>query len=173
VQRHLPADRQERIYTDEQDSFSLVDTMIMKKVNINILPVGEVALKDLTYVVIGAREKGKWIFVRHRERESWELPAGHIEKNEQALDAAKRELYEETGTLKAEIRVLNDYSVTIRGKISYGRIFFAAVEERGPLPESEIAEILIAEKTPLPATYPEAHKVFVRLLEKYIRQSSR
>jgi 8-oxo-dGTP diphosphatase len=145
----------------------------MKKVNLTILPAGEIALTDLTYVVIGAREEGKWIFVRHRERESWELPAGHIEKDEQALEAAKRELYEETGTVKADIRVLNDYSVTIRGRVSFGRIFFAAVEKRGPLPESEIGEIMVAENTPQPATYPEAHKVFVRLLEKYIRQSSR
>ncbi len=145
--------------------------MVMKKVNITILPAGEVALTDLTYVVIGARENGKWIFVRHRERESWELPAGHIEKDELALEAAKRELYEETGTMKAAIHVLNDYSVIIRGEINYGRIFFAAVEERGPLPESEIGEILIAEETPLPATYPEAHKAFIRLLERHIRQS--
>lgn len=141
------------------------------RVNITILPAGEIALSDLTYVVIGAREKGRWIFVRHRERESWELPAGHIEKNEQALEAARRELYEETGTVKAKIHVLNDYSVSIRGKISYGRIFFAAVEEREPLPKSEIGEIMVAEETPLPATYPEAHKVFVRLLEKHIRQT--
>ena len=136
------------------------------------MPAGEIALADLTYVVIGAREEGKWIFVRHRERESWELPAGHIEKNEQSLEAARRELYEETGTVKAEMRVLNDYSVTIGGRVSFGRIFFAAVEERGPLPESEIAEIMVTEETPLPATYPEAHKVFIRLLEKYIRQTS-
>lgn len=156
---------------NEQESFSLVDTVMMKKVNITILPAGEVALTDLTYVVIGAREGGKWIFVRHRERESWELPAGHIDNDEQPLEAAERELYEETGTVKAEIRVLNDYSVTIRGKVSYGRIFFAAVEERGPLPESEIAETVVAEKTPLPATYPEAHKAFIRLLERHIRQT--
>jgi 8-oxo-dGTP diphosphatase len=156
---------------NEQESISFVGILMMNKVEIILLPAGEVALEDLTYVVIGAREKGKWIFVRHRERASWELPAGHIEKNEQALEAAKRELYEETGTVKAEIRMVSDYSVTIRGKTNYGRIFFAAVEERGPLPESEIAEILVAEETPLPATYPEAHKVFVRLLEKYIRQT--
>lgn len=156
---------------NEQEPHSLVDTLMMNKVNITLLPAGEIALTDLTYVVIGAREEGRWIFVRHRERASWELPAGHIEKDEQALEAAKRELYEETGTVKAEISVLNDYSVTIRGKINYGRIFFAAVEERGPLPESEIGEILVAGETPLPATYPEAHKVFVRLLERHIRQT--
>ncbi len=144
---------------------------MIKKVNITILPAGEIALTDLTYVVIGAREEGKWIFVRHRERDSWELPAGHIEKDELAHEAAKRELYEETGTVKAEMHVLNDYSVIIQGKVSYGRIFFAVVEERGPLPESEIGEIVISKKTPLPATYPEAHKAFIRLLERYIRQT--
>jgi 8-oxo-dGTP diphosphatase len=159
------------ISLNEQESVSLVGIVMMNGVDITLLPAGEVPLKELTYVVIGAREEDKWIFVRHRERESWELPAGHIEKNEQALEAAKRELYEETGTVKAELHMLNDYSVTIRGKVNYGRIFFAKVEERGPLPESEIGEILVTEETPLPATYPEAHKVFVRLLENYIHQT--
>ena len=66
-------------------------------VEIDYLPAGSIPLEKLTYVVIGAREEGKWIFVRHKERDSWELPAGHIEPGETSFEAAKRELFEETG----------------------------------------------------------------------------
>jgi 8-oxo-dGTP diphosphatase len=140
-------------------------------VDITILPPGSFTDAALTYVVIGAREENNWIFVRHRERDSWELPAGHIEEGEQAGDAARRELFEESGVTEADLTVLNDYIVRIGGKVNHGRIYYAAVKRRGPLPESEIAEIQISEGSPAPATYPEAHKLFIHLLETYIRQT--
>lgn len=112
-----------------------------------------IALKDLTYVVIGAREGEKWIFVRHKERSSWELPAGHIEKNESAMEAAKRELFEETGTLNSAIRAIFDYTVNDNGEVKHGRLFFARVIDRGPIPESEIAEIKIQKTSPTPASH--------------------
>jgi len=128
-------------------------------------------LSDLTYVIIGARENDKWIFVRHRDRKSWELPAGHIEKGETADDAALRELYEETGVKEASIQAIHDYSVTIDGHTRYGRIFCAEVVIRESLPKSEIAEITLAENSPEPATYPYAHWKFIDMLEIYISRS--
>lgn len=156
---------------NEQQLILYVDTIMNKDIKLTLLEAGSIPLTDLTYVVIGARENDKWIFVRHRKRQSWELPAGHIEKNEETMEAARRELYEETGTIESDMSVLTDYKVSIRGEILFGRLFFAEVKKRGPLPESEIGEIKLAEKSPAPATYPEAHKVFIRLLETYIRQT--
>lgn len=146
--------------------------MTKQKVKIEFLPVEHVRLEDLTYVVIGAREENGWIFVRHRERKTWELPAGHIEKNEPADAAARRELYEETGTTGAEMQVLTDYAVTIDGKTSYGRLYFARVTHRASLPESEIGENRTSEISPLPATYPTAHNAFLNLLEDFIGHSN-
>lgn len=40
--------------------------------------------------------EGKVLVVNQRGR-SWSLPKGHIEKNEEAVHTAKREIYEETG----------------------------------------------------------------------------
>ena len=137
-------------------------------VEITYLPAESVPLEDLTYVVIGARENGKWIFVRHQDRDSWELPAGHVEPGESASDAARRELYEETGTSRSEMEVLWDYSVRMNGSLKYGRIFFARVLDRGEKPDSEIAEIAIQEETPSRATYPVAHASFLEKLKEYL-----
>lgn len=135
-----------------------------REVEIAMLPAGSVRVPDLTYVVIGAREAGKWIFVRHAERETWEFPAGHIEPGEHPDRAAERELFEETGTTGAALEHLHDYVVRINGKADYGRLYFAEISERGPLPDSEIGEIRVDTTTPGPATYPEAHTKFIEVL---------
>lgn len=125
-------------------------------------------LSDLTYVIIGAREDSKWIFVRHKERNTWELPAGHIEMGESVLEAAKRELFEETGVVNASICAIRDYSVTIDKDTLNGRIFFADIIDRQALPDSEIAEIILSRKSPESATYPYAHWKFMDVLESHI-----
>lgn len=138
--------------------------------NIDYKPAGSIDLSQLTYVIIGTRENGEWIFVRHKDRSTWELPAGHIEEGESAEEAAKRELFEETGVTKAKLVAINDYSVTENKNTRSGRIFFASVLNRGPLPISEIKEIRISKKSPSPATYPEAHDSFLKVFEHYISQ---
>jgi 8-oxo-dGTP diphosphatase len=49
----------------------------------------------ITFMVI--RNEGNLLLVHHRQRQTWELPGGHIEDSESARDCAVRELFEETG----------------------------------------------------------------------------
>lgn len=139
-----------------------------KDFKISYFPAGTIPTADLTYVIIGTREKDKWIFVRHKARTSWELPAGHIEEGENADEAAVRELYEETGVIDAEIEILYDYSVESDERFRSGRLYLAQVIKRGELPESEIGEICLQEESPEPATYPDAHASFLEKLNQAI-----
>ena len=50
----------------------------------------------LKYAVIIAKHQGKWVFCRHRERDTLEIPGGHREPGETILETARRELAEET-----------------------------------------------------------------------------
>jgi 8-oxo-dGTP diphosphatase len=121
----------------------------------------------LKYVIIATRYQFEhWVFVQHRERDTWELPAGHIEPGEKPNDAAKRELYEETGAVCFSIIPIFDYSGKSKGVKTYGRVYLADVEKLGELPESEIAKTSINEQMPENLTYPEIQpKIFKHLLK--------
>jgi len=69
--------------------------------------VGE--LKQYKYVVILSKYNGKILLSRHKGRNTWETQDGHIEEGETPLEAAKRELYEESGAIQYEIAPLCDY----------------------------------------------------------------
>lgn len=121
--------------------------------------------KELIIAIIGAVYKGKWIFVRHGERDTWEIPAGHREKEEDIDSAAARELFEETGALEFEITPVCIYSMKEDGIRSFGKIFYAQVERLGKLPDFEIDEIALFADLPENLTYPVQRQIFKRLAE--------
>ena len=55
------------------------------------------------YAVIIAKHEGKLLWCRDKDRDTWEVPGGHIEPGETEKSAALREVLEETG---AQIRLL-------------------------------------------------------------------
>ena len=59
----------------------------------------------LKFVVIVSRYQNKWIFCKHKQRDTYEIPGGHREAGETILEAAKRELYEETGAIKFQLNL--------------------------------------------------------------------
>ena len=59
------------------------------------------------FVVIVCRYQGKWLWVKHRERDTYENPGGHREEGETVRQAAVRELQEETGALEFDIRPIS------------------------------------------------------------------
>ena len=118
---------------------------------------------ELSFALIIARFENKWIFVRHRDRKSWELPGGRREIGESILETARRELIEETGALNFSIKPLDVYQVLFEGQIreTCGVLCYAEVYELGMLPPSEIAEIALVDESPSDLTYPLVHPYLV------------
>ncbi len=63
------------------------------------------------YAVIATRCGDKWVFCRHRQRDTYEFPGGHREPGEAILTTARRELYEETCAQANFLMPLCAYSV--------------------------------------------------------------
>ena len=123
----------------------------------------------LIYSVIGSTYKGKWVFVRHNKRTTFEIAGGHIEEGETAMEAAKRELMEETGALKFKIECIATYSVTMNGETAFGRLYFADIEIIGDIPDkSEIGEVIISDTLPENLTHPYIQPHLFKRVQEYL-----
>lgn len=142
-----------------------------KNMSVKFLPIKSVSDEQIVFVIILAQEpNGKWLFVRHRDRTTWEMPAGHREGGETALEGAKRELYEETGAMKFSIRALLQYEGLYKEQKVFGEIFYASVYKMGNLPDFEIAEVIELETIPSidQLTYPDLQPSFFKEALKHI-----
>ena len=93
-------------------------------------PLG--TLGDYRFVVILSRCGGKILLSRHRERTTWETQGGHIEPGETPLEAAHRELWEESGARDYALAPVFDYRAgDADGEALYNRVVWGLTQ--GPL----------------------------------------
>jgi 8-oxo-dGTP diphosphatase len=125
---------------------------------VNFYELNTIEDNKLVFAVIMTKFNGQWIYVRHNERQTWEIPGGHREINENINDTAARELFEETGAKKFSLTPVCTYSVesdeTIDYTESYGQLYYSEVETLDKLPNFEIKEIKLFNIIPDNLTYP-------------------
>ena len=136
------------------------------KYRVDTYAAGE--LRAYRFVVIFARYQDKWLYCRHRERDSYETAGGHIEDGETPLEAAKRELFEETGAVGFDINPAFDYSVHTTSGWSNGQVFLAKIHEMGTLPDFEMAETGLFDTIPDKMRFPQILPVLFARMEDYI-----
>jgi 8-oxo-dGTP pyrophosphatase MutT (NUDIX family) len=123
----------------------------------------------LKFAVIVTKSNGKWVFCKHKERETFEVPGGHREKGENIIHTAKRELVEETGAIDFELKAVCVYSVTeennFNGKETFGLLCYAEVSSFGEI-HSEMEKIIITDDMPENWTYPLIQPYLIEELEK-------
>ncbi len=114
----------------------------------------------LKFAVIISKANGKFVFCKHKERNTYEIPGGHREKGETVLEAAKRELKEETGAVDFTIKPVCIYSVKGKTRVNenvdnetFGMLYVADIFSFEEI-HSEIEKIIITDKLEYDWTYP-------------------
>ncbi len=131
------------------------------------------AIEDekIKFAVIAARYKNQWIYCRHRERNTFEIPGGHREVGETIIETAKRELYEETGAIGFELEEITVYSVVNDNIETFGMLFFTEVKELGVLPDLEIEEIQLFDEMPETLTYPLIQPLLIEKVKQVLKMN--
>ena len=129
----------------------------------------------LKFAVIVSQSNGKWVFCKHKERDTYEVPGGHREAGESILETAKRELQEETGAIRFDMKPLCVYSVIGKtrvndtGEESFGLLCYAEITEFATELHSEIEKIVLLKELPEAWTYP---LIQPQLIEKYLQMKN-
>lgn len=128
----------------------------------------------LKFAVIISKTENKWVFCKHKERDTYEVPGGHREVGETIFKTAERELREETGAIKFDLKPVCIYSVKGKTRFneeledeSFGMLFVADIYSFEEELHSEIESILITDKLVDNWTYP---LIQPRLLEEAWRR---
>lgn len=112
--------------------------------------------KGYEVVAIFARYQNKWLYSRAKTRDVFEMIGGGIESGETPLQAAKRELYEESGALNYTIKPICDYRGVSNTRLLNGQLFYTEILELGELPkEFEMAEVKQFDTIPDNMRFPE------------------
>jgi 8-oxo-dGTP diphosphatase len=129
----------------------------------------------LEFAVIVAKKGEQWVFCKQKTRDTYEVPGGHREQGETILEAAKRELFEETGAVDFEITPVCVYSVKGNDgaidnvKETFGMLFYATINRFEQLPEYEMEETILMDCFPQKWTYPLIQpKLMAKIVEEVL-----
>jgi len=124
---------------------------------------------ELKFAVIAAKYEGKWVFCKHRCRDTYECPGGHREVGETIRQTAERELWEETGAVRYDLKPVSVYSVIKeKGQETFGMLYAAQIYAFDPLPVSEIEGIALLDVLPAHWTYPQIQPILLEKAEELL-----
>lgn len=130
---------------------------------------------DLQFVIMLCKYNEKIVLCKHKDRDTYECPGGRRENYETIIETAKRELYEETGAVEYNLKILSN--IAIKGfdgvienkKTKYGCILLSKILKIEKMPKYEIDCIKFFKEIPNDWTYPEIEPV---IFKKYVKELS-
>lgn len=120
----------------------------------------------LEYAVIVAVYNKRFVYCKHRDRTTYEIPSGHREAGESIEECARRELKDEAGAMKFKLEPVCVYSVEQDGSTTYGMLYFAKIRETEVGLRSEIERVYFLDEHPVNQTYPEIQPLLVEEVKR-------
>ena len=129
---------------------------------VKLFDLGYCDESEYTRVVCVCKYKNKFLFSYNKKRKGWEIPGGHIEEGETWEEAAKREMYEETGATKIKLIPVSVYKIS-----TFGLLCFCEILEMEDLPEEyEMSEIMLSDELPDNLTFPDTFKLYFKVVRE-------
>ncbi|MGF9697987.1 NUDIX domain-containing protein [Paenibacillus sp. MABNR03] len=117
--------------------------------------------REIAFVIMIAQFQEKYVIVYNNKRNGWEFPGGTCEPGETPLEAAGRELYEETGAVRFMLEPFGIYEMN--GNL--GKVYYAAVDQFDSmsleLPNQEIGELKLVDTLPAGMSFGDMFYTFL------------
>ncbi len=141
-----------------------------------LVPVNAPMYQDYTdresvfaMVIPFAPGQGQFFMSHHHRRDTWELPSGKVDPGESPVQAAERELLEETGSRVDQLRPLGILLTQLGQVPGQGHLYWGEVIQRGNLPQgSEMDDVRAFSPDRLPA--PEQMSPVTRWVVQWMGQ---
>ena len=132
-----------------------------------VYSLSDISKYKIEYVSMLSMYKNKWIICHLKDSDKWDCPGGKIEQDEKPIQAAMRELFEETGAVESDYIPLFIYCIKTDKGLSYGIQYYCEVVELEEIPNFEMDRIEFHQNIPFnKLKTPLVHqKLFLHLQE--------
>lgn len=110
--------------------------------------------KNVHNILIVASFNGKWIFIRYKGSDGWELPGGKCNADEDISKTAEKVLMEKTGAKTFILSPVCMYSIARKKGVSYGVLCYSEITEFGDTLDTETIEVKGFDEMADILTYP-------------------
>ncbi len=104
-------------------------------------------------------QDGKVFLVRHTYIPGWFMPGGGLKRGETLEQAARREVFEETGAQLGQVTLMGAYTSFLGWKTDHGIVFICRDFKITGQPDGEIAEVRAFSLNELPRDLWPSHRL--------------